>query len=228
MQRPVSPPVAYKFYERPYLLSAEGEELAEAADGFIPTPDIDALRADLFKVQTTSELAAWLNQAGYITTNRTGWLAKDITPALCTRFFLLRDILSAWLTGVTRESLEKNFPSELVEAVCWTESSAAEVFVRATVNPSGVTLPVYSPRIALILSVHMDRFWRGRRLFGRCPKCYVVFEASRPDKLFCSQRCKRAAGALAYYHRQKKRAETEGGNASTGELPRIRRRLPRD
>jgi hypothetical protein len=218
MQRSVSPPVAYKFYERPYLLNAEGEELGETAEGFIPPPEIDTLRADLFKVKSTSELAAWLNQAGYITTNRTGWLAKDITPALYTRFFLLRDILSAWLTGATRESLEKNFPSELVEEVCWTESSASAVFVHATVDPSGVTLPVYSPRIALILSVHMDRFWRGRRLFGRCPKCYVVFEASRPDKLFCSQRCKRAAGALAYYHRKKKLAETE--RVSTGKLVR--------
>lgn len=204
MQRPISPPVIYKFYERPHLLSTEGEELAPAAEGFIPTPDIHALRADLFNVKTTSELAAWLNQAGYITTNRTGWLARDITPALHTRFFQLRDILAAWLTGTTKEALRENFPSELVEEVCWTDSSESEVFVHATVNSSGVTLPVLSPRIGLILSVHMDRFWRGRRLFGRCPKCQVVFETSRSDKLFCSQRCKRAASALAYYHRQKK------------------------
>lgn len=93
---------------------------------------------------------------------------------------------------------------ELVEEVCWKNSTGSDVFVRGTVDPSGMTLPVYSPRIALILHVHMDRFWADRQLYKRCPKCAVVFKASRTNKQFCSQRCKRAAGALAYYYRQKK------------------------
>jgi len=194
-------PVDLSFYQRPYLLSAEGEELGEVAQGSIPPPDVSALRADLFKVRTTRQLAEWLNQAGYITANRTGWQAKDIGPALRMRFFLLRDILADWLTGATMEALRERFPSGLVEEVCWRESSAPEVLARAAITASGLSLAVYSPRVALILSVHIDRFWRGRRLFGRCPKCKVVFQANRPDKQFCTQRCKRAAGSLAYYHR---------------------------
>ena|SRR5207249_2125391 len=202
-QTEVIAPVKFRLYEHPYLLSTDGEELGEVTEGSIPMPDIRALRADLFKVKTTSELAGWLNEVGYITTNRTGWHASDIDPALRKRFFLLRDILADWLTGTAVDVLQENFPSELVQEVCWGETSAPEVFTNATITSSGLTLPVYSPRIALILSVHIDRFWRARRSYGRCPKCNVVFKASRPDKLFCTQRCKRAAGALAYYHRQK-------------------------
>lgn len=215
-------PVKFTFYERPFLLNAEGKELGQMAEGTIPPRDITALRTKLFKVEKNRDLAEWLDEAGYVTTNYMGWQTKDITPALRTRFFQLRNILAAWLTGGTKEALEEDFPTELVEEVCWTESLPAAL-AQAAMTPSGVGLHVYSPRIALILSVHMDRFWRDCQLYRRCPKCEVVFKTSRANKLFCSQRCKRAAGALAYYRRQKNEPKL-----SADKPHEIRRPLPPD
>ena len=196
-------PVDFSYYSRPCLMSYEGLELGCAAEGSIATPDLVALRTALFKVKTKPDLARWLNQAGYITRNKVPWHARDITESLRKQVFDLRDILSDWLTGSTVEELLHRFPTELVTEVCWTpESAEPEVFAKAKITTAGLTLPVLSPRIGLILSVHIDRFWRGRRLWGRCPKCKVVFLLKRPDQQFCSIRHKRAAGSLRYWHRK--------------------------